>query len=231
MAEANSPDEACSSAGSDVEPFVPTEEIKKIHADFVAEIRKRELSSSENFDKSILTFSSAGLALSVGFLKDFIPIQLACAGWALYASWVLFTVATCSTMASFLASSKALSEHESFGYRYYMEGDENAFSQKSHWNGITVRLNYLSGASFLIAMILTVFFISMNLEKGSLLKMSSQRTTDGITAPSLQSRPGPLQRGITAPPLQKIPSAPASSPASSPAAAPAPAPAEPAKSR
>lgn len=72
MAEANSPDEACSSAGSDVEPFVPTEEIKKIHADFVAEIRKRELSSSENFDKSILTLSSAGLTLSVGFLKDFV---------------------------------------------------------------------------------------------------------------------------------------------------------------
>lgn len=227
MAETNNANEAAQPDGDGTDPFVPTEEIKKLHADFVAEIRKRELSSSENFDKSILTFSSAGLALSVGFLKDFIPIQLACAGWTLYASWVLFTVATCATMASFLASSKALSDHERFGAQYYMEGNDSAFNQKSRWNEVTVWLNYLSGASFLIAMILTVAFISMNLEKGSILKMSSHRTNDGLTAPSMQSRPDPLQRGIPAPPLQKIPNAPAPSPASSPT----PAPSAPAQSK
>ena len=41
------------------------------------------LSSSENFDKAVLTFSSAGLALSVGFLKDFVPEEIF---WTLWKS-------------------------------------------------------------------------------------------------------------------------------------------------
>lgn len=39
------------------------------------DLSKRQISNAENLDKSILTYSGAGLALSLGFLKDFIPIS------------------------------------------------------------------------------------------------------------------------------------------------------------
>lgn len=86
-------------------PLAATDEVRRLYADHLAKINRREVYSSENFDKSVLTFSSAGLALSVGFLKDFVPIAGAHAPWALHLSWFLFTLATCATVTSFLVSS------------------------------------------------------------------------------------------------------------------------------
>ena len=195
-----------------------TDEIKKLHTDFVAEVHKRELSSSENFDKSILTFSSAGLALSVGFLKDFVPIRTAELPWALYLSWILFTLATCATMGSFLVSSRALADQKTFAYVYYIERDESVLQRENRWDRLTRILNYVSGGSFLLAMVLTVLFISINLEKGSEMK-----TNDGIGAPKMQPAPVLLQKGLTVPTMQKVPSAPAQLPAASVPTAAAPA--------
>lgn len=187
-----------------------TEEIKKLHADLVAEIHKRELSSSENFDRSVLTFSSAGLALSIGFLKDFIPIQVAALPWALYLSWGLFTLATCSTMSSFLVSSLALADQKKLAYIYYIERDESAFDKNNKWDRVTRILNYASGAAFLLAMIATTVFISVNLEKGSNMKQTmSHRTTDGVGVPRMQAvQTEILNKGLTIPTMQQIPSAP-----------------------
>ncbi|MDI1245933.1 MAG: hypothetical protein PSV24_11075 [Rhodoferax sp.] len=179
-----------------------TEEVKKLHADFVTEIHKRELSSSENFDKSVLTFSSGGLALSVGFLKDFVPIQTATLPWALYSSWALFTLATCLTMASFLVSSRALADQKKLAYSFYIERDEEAFNRKNSWNFATQFLNYFSGGAFLLAMILTVVFISINLEKGNAMK----QTANSVNPTSQHtSQPGLLQKGLTVPTLQQVP--------------------------
>lgn len=195
-----------------------TDEIKKLHADYVAEVHKRELSSSENFDKSILTFSSAGLALSVGFLKDFVPIRTAELPWALYLSWILFTLATCATMGSFLVSSRALADQKTLAYVYYIERDESVLQRENKWDRLTRILNYVSGGSFLLAMVLTVLFISINLEKGSEMK-----TNDGIRTPKMQPAPVLLQKGLTVPAMQKVPSAPAQLPAATVPATAAPA--------
>ncbi|HID9045509.1 TPA: hypothetical protein ACXE7L_005075, partial [Enterobacter asburiae] len=51
------------------------EEIKQataIFAVYKAEIDKRELSNTDNYDKNILTLSSAGLAISLTLLKDIV---------------------------------------------------------------------------------------------------------------------------------------------------------------
>lgn len=122
---------------------------KKRHDDFVAEIHKCEVSSSENFDKSILTMSSTGLAISIGFLKDFVLIQSATAPWMLYGSWGRFTLATCSTMVSFLASSKALSVQKNTAYRYYIDRDEAAWSAPNPWDRGTRTPNLVPGGAFL----------------------------------------------------------------------------------
>lgn len=190
-----------------------TDERKKLHADYVAEINKREVSSSENFDKSVLTFSSAGLALSVGFLKDFVPIQLAASPWTLYWSWALFTAATCLTIVSFLVSSKALDAQKGRAYGYYMEGDEAALTRANPWDRATKGLNYTSGGAFLLAMVLSVVFISLNLERGSALK---NVTNDGGYVEL-------LKKGLPVPTMQQVPCAPAQPASGQTAPAPAPA--------
>jgi hypothetical protein len=192
-------------------PPVPAEvsdEIKKLHADFVAEVHKREVSSSENFDKSVLTFSSAGLALSIGFLKDFVPIQIATAPWTLYGSWILFTLATCATMGSFLASSQALAVQKELAYTYYIERDDGAFTRANPWDRRTRTLNYVSGGAFLLAMVLSVAFISINLKRGSLMKQTTSQTQIEI-----------LQKGLTVPTMQQVPPTAAQPAASQPAPA------------
>ncbi|MDP1080667.1 hypothetical protein Q6298_28625, partial [Klebsiella pneumoniae] len=69
------------------------EERKRLYEKRREELFKLRLSNLENLDKSILTYSSAGLALSLGFLKDFIPIYQAKFAWALYGSWICFAFA------------------------------------------------------------------------------------------------------------------------------------------
>lgn len=192
-----------------------SDDIRKVYADHVAEINKREVSSSENFDKAVLTFSSAGLALSVGFLKDFVPIQSAAAPWTLYWSWALFTAATCATIISFLVSSQALEAQKGRAYAYYMQADDDALRSGNLWDRGTRVLNYTSAASFLLAMILSVVFISINLEKGSAMKDSNPRNSGGSTEV--------LHKGLTVPTMQQVQRPPAQPASGQTAPAPAPA--------
>lgn len=192
-----------------------SDEVRKVYADHVAEINKREVSSSENFDKAVLTFSSAGLALSVGFLKDFVPIQSASAPWTLYWSWALFTAATCATIISFLVSSRALEAEKSRAYAYYMQGDDDALRRGNLWDRGTRVLNYASAASFLLAMVLSVVFISINLERGSAMKDNNPRNSGGSSEL--------LHKGLTVPTMQQVQRPPAQPAAGQTAPAPAPA--------
>ncbi len=192
-----------------------SDEIRKVYADHVAEINKREVSSSENFDKAVLTFSSAGLALSVGFLKDFVPIQSAAAPWTLYWSWALFTAATCATIISFLVSSRALEAQKGRAYAYYMQGDDDALKRGNAWDRGTKFLNYTSGGSFLLAMVLSVVFISINLEKGSAMKDSNTQNSGGYAEL--------LKKGLTVPTMQQVQRPPAQPVSSQTTPAPAPA--------
>ncbi len=179
-----------------------SDEIRKVYADHVAEINKREISSSENFDKAVLTFSSAGLALSVGFLKDFVPIQSAAAPWTLYWSWALFTAATCATIISFLVSSQALEAQKGRAYAYYMQANDDALRTGNLWDRGTRVLNYASAASFLFAMILSIVFISINLEKGSAMKDNNLKNSGGKTELTHKGLTVPTMQQVQRPPAQ-----------------------------
>lgn len=197
----------------------PSEDAKKLHADYVTEIHKREISSSENFDRSVLTFSSAGLALSIGFLKDFLGHGDAAWVWSLYCSWIAFTVAIVFTMVSFQLSGWALGLQKQLAYAYYIEGDESAFARRNWWNSATKALNITSASAFVVGMILSVVFISLNAQKGLDMKHNSrpdgQRVERGMPAPSMQKVPTPSSSSpmpATQAPVSSPPSAAPSSP-------------------
>lgn len=175
-------------------PHSPSPEALKLYSDFLAETHKRELSGSENFDKSVLTLSSAGLGLSISFLKDFVRLDSALVTWILYASWITFTVATISTMASFRMSGKALNHHKGIAERAYMKGDWDAFEEPNPWDAKTEKLNRISAWSFGAALILTIVFMISNLEGKRMavprIKNLEQGTSDllqkGAPVPTMQ---------------------------------------------
>jgi hypothetical protein len=76
-------------------------------------------------------------------------------------------------------------------------------------------LNYTSAASFLFAMILSVVFISINLEKGSAMKDHNPRDSGGGTEL--------LHKGLTVPTMQQVQRPPAQPASGQTAPAPAPA--------
>jgi len=212
-------------AGAD-EAYVPSDEDRKLLADHTAEVRKRQVSSSENFDKSVLTLSSGGLAVSLGFLKDFVPIGQASWPWALYISWIALTLATVVTMLSFLASMKAQEFQQEVALRYYLR-KEDPNERPNKWDSLVIWMNRLSGASFIAGVSLTTLFVAINLQRAHDMKNSRPGLTqDALTPPTIQQASGATdqRRGLPSPGI--VPSAPGRP---APASAPVPAPAPPAQ--
>jgi hypothetical protein len=149
---------------ADADQFVPDDEAKKIFAAHKAEAEKRQLSSSDNFDKSILTYSSAGLAVSLAFLKDFVPISKASWASLLYTSWFLFVLATSLTIVSFLISYRAQELSISDAEEYYLNGKEE-YLNKSRWHNSYIGYsNSISGVAFVSALALSSLFVGLNLD-------------------------------------------------------------------
>lgn len=168
------------------------EKRQKAFDDLKAEIFKRQLSNAENFDRSILTYSTAGLAFSLAFLKDFIPITQAALAFLLYFSWLLFTLAIVFTISSYISSQAGLKKQMCLAERYYLNNETKAFDEKNCFVAATDWLSRIAGFCFVIAIILTAVFVSINLERTT--KMSEQKKF-----------PVPLREGAPIPPLQQIP--------------------------
>ena len=141
------------------------EERKKLFAELKAEISKRQLSNTENFDKAVLAYSMAGLGFSLGFVRDFVKIGHAIKGELLYISWSLFVVSVVLTISSFLISQMGQSRRLKQGERYFLEYDEDALKERNAFATATDWINFLSGLAFVIAVICTIFFIGLNLDR------------------------------------------------------------------
>lgn len=68
------------------------------------ELDKRQLSNSQMFGKAILSLSTAGLALSLGFIKDIVDLDQATAVEILHGSWWAFVTAITAILISFPTS-------------------------------------------------------------------------------------------------------------------------------
>lgn len=161
---------------------------QELYVDYLQEINKRELSGSENYDKAVLTLSSAGLGLSVALLKDVVQLDKALYLGVLYCSWLMFVLAIASTTLSFIVSAKALSYQKILAERFYLKEEEEAFSAPNRYDIWTYRLNWLSGGAFVLALFLTPTFVILNLESSPMHKKTSINQVDvqrGATVPSM----------------------------------------------
>ena len=135
---------------------------EKLFEEFKREIDKRQLSNSENFDKAVLAYSSAGLALSLGFLKDIVPLAKASYKCLLFTSWALFVLAVIVTIISFLVSQKGLSKQLKLSVDYYLGCEEDAPTKGNGWATATEVMPFVAGISFVVAIICTTFFVYFN---------------------------------------------------------------------
>lgn len=128
------------------------------------ELSKRELSNIENFDKAILSLSSAGLGLSLVFIKNVVELAKANYVFILHASWLMFVLAITSTLLSYLFAQRALDRQREFNEKYYLEGDEKAGQQISCASRLTRFSSYVSVFTYVLAVFGTALFIWFNQE-------------------------------------------------------------------
>jgi hypothetical protein len=182
------------------------QERKKIHEAYRNELLKRQLSNAENFDKAILTYSSAGLAFSLGFLKDFVPIDHAIAPYFLFISWASFVIAILLTIFSYCVSQAAIDKQLEIAEDYYLKNNQRAYNTKNRFAIFTDRINIASGICFVIAVILTTLFISFNLNGGINMSAGKIELKNAAGIPRMQ------QTGMDAAPVPRMQALPVATP-------------------
>ncbi|EBF4785150.1 hypothetical protein AC369_22150 [Salmonella enterica subsp. diarizonae] len=178
------------------------------YATYKAEVDKRELSNTDNYDKNILTLSSAGLAISLTVFKDIAPHGQIAHIWLLYSAWVLFGCAILATIFSFLISNAALRSELEVAYKYYIEEDESVFGRVSLISKILSWVNRFSGGFFVLAIISVITFGVINFDrraevsKSDMIKKTQQINNDGLPPPVMQRVP--IDKGAAVPFMQPV---------------------------
>lgn len=121
-------------------------ERQNLYADCRNDLFKRQLSNSENFDRSILSLSIGLLAVSVAFIKPTAPaaLHIEILGW----SWVALGAAIASTMASFMTSQAAIDRQLDHAEKYYLQGQNDFLTKPNRLGAATSWLNRLAGFAF-----------------------------------------------------------------------------------
>ena len=159
---------------------------QKAYEDTRADLLKRQLSNSENADRSVLSCSTASLGFSLAFLKDVIHLSEAKFSCLLYLSWLLFCLAIVATLFSFFTSQKAIDAQLSLAERYFIENDASAFSVRTKTAKLTEYLNTLGSILLVTGIVITCIFVGSNLWKGNAMTKRIN-VTDGAPIPRMQS--------------------------------------------
>lgn len=171
-------------------------------------------SSSDEFDKSLLTYSSGALGLSLVFIKDIIKPDQAVALPFLYWSRVFLMLCIVLTIASYRFSIEAQKRHLVNTRKFFLEEDEDALNKKTVWTVLLDICAYAGATFFLGGVVLTVLFAYFNISRES--TMSDHKVNEG-RAPALVV---PHERGrapvpVTPTPGQTVPSSQPATPVTS----------------
>ncbi|MFA8394802.1 hypothetical protein ACEPUD_32420 [Burkholderia ubonensis] len=129
----------------------------EIFKSYRSEIDKRHLSNAENFDKAILTYANAGLALSITLFKDAFS-RAGLSGQALLAvSWAGFTLSVLFVIASFLLSQRALLDQVGLAEKYLL-GFDDSCNRDSRWKHLSDGATYCAAAGFYVGVLGSVGF-------------------------------------------------------------------------
>lgn len=127
---------------------------------YEAELRSRELSNSQQYDKAILTLSSAGFAISVTALqalKGHTEIENI---FFIVCSWWLFFLTIAFSLLGFVVGNSAIRRQIKFAKDYYIQCFKDAGPKTSFLVRLNSALNILAGVTFLTAIGFTITFFT-----------------------------------------------------------------------
>ena len=104
-----------------------------------------------------------GLGVSIVFLRDILPLEQITDYCFLIVSWVLFALSITCTLISFLASQSAYGEQLKLIDAYFLKKDSDALTKKNIFSQITGGLNISAAVFFILAVISTIMFVSINI--------------------------------------------------------------------
>jgi len=141
-----------------------SEERKKLFAEARAELQARHLANSDAFDKAVLALSTVFLGLSIGFLKDFIPLHLAQWQGVLVFSWLALVASVVLTVVSFFLGQQAALTQLEYAQQYYLEEKDEYLTKKNPQAIAAEWVDRVSAGAFVLAVVATVLFVVVNLE-------------------------------------------------------------------
>ena len=158
-------------------------------------------SNIEHLDNLILTLSSAILGLSLTFIKDIVSLERAAWLGILVASWALLSCTIISTLLSYWAAHKENDDQVAIAEKYYIYRIEKAFEETSRWRRMTEYCNHASSWCFGVAVVLLIFFVSVNLfrEHNYLIRKEATSTMNKDRIKVV-----PMGDAVTSPRMQKI---------------------------
>ncbi len=97
---------------------------------FRDDLLKRDLSNTENYDKTVLALSTATLGFSLIIVKDLVKVSTACHTWLLYLSWVFLVAVIIASILAYSIGNMAINNELEKAREYYKHGNEEAFENK-----------------------------------------------------------------------------------------------------
>lgn len=185
----------------------------ELYARLNATLSERELSNSENYDKSILMYATGALALSLSFIKDIVPLKDAIGVGYLEASWLFWIGSIVSVLTSFVLAQEANEAQRKLALRYYYEDDEEAYKEENKWIKYVKRANLASGLLFALGALATMVFAWTNIEHERHLPPSEATPMATPTPTPTPSANGYAEDGAPVPSIQKKVPTPAHTPA------------------
>ncbi len=133
---------------------------QELYSKYREDLLKRQLSNNENYDRAILTLSTAALGMTVTFIRDLKqPDWIA----ALMIAWICMVIAIIAIVASYQLSQRAIKDHLEFAFDYYKRDDVSAADKVSPFSVWHERMVACAGVAFILGIISILFFFGLNL--------------------------------------------------------------------
>lgn len=107
------------------------------------------------------------IRISLTFIKDIVSLDKADFLWLIQLGWVFFLISMVTSIFAYFVSNKAIDREMNKAEKYYVNGDELAFSEQNHFSTVNNILNYITGLAFVVAIIAIVMFVILNLRENA----------------------------------------------------------------
>lgn len=158
------------------------EDRQKLFSDSHNHLLSLRQSSFEKSDELIVAVSSAFLGLSVGFIKDIVPLNRSIWLPLLVLSWFCFFGAILTNFVSHFWARNAIEDQIDCARYYYLEGRTKYLDPGiNKWTLLTERCNAVAAILFGAGVLLTLLFVSANVFREGKYQSAKSANSDEST--------------------------------------------------